>query len=65
MSNIRDLIDVKVYEEFSKLLNKKEEKKPWYAMQLTYSQILRTYLLMLLAYPFLGPLVKWAVLKMW
>lgn len=64
MSNVRDLIDVKLYEELSKLL-KKEEKKPklWYDMQLTGGQLVKVYLLMLLAYPFLGPLVKMLLQK--
>lgn len=64
MSNVRDLIDVKLYEELSKLLKKEEKKpKPWYDMQLTGGQLVKVYLLMLLAYPFLGALVKMLLQK--
>lgn len=65
MSGTKELLELEILKQYKDLIKKEEKKKPWYDMQLTAGQLIKSYLLMLLAYPFLGPLVKWAVLKMW
>lgn len=65
MSTTKDLINIELLKQVRELTKKEEKKKPWYDMQLTAGQLIKAYLFMLLSYPFLGPLVKWAVLKMW
>lgn len=66
MSGTKELLELEILKQYKELLKKEEKKpKPWYDMQLTAGQLIKIYLLMLLSYPFLGPLVKWAVLKMW
>lgn len=64
MSGTKELLELEVLKQYKELLKKEEKKpKPWYDMQLTGSQLVKVYLLMLLAYPFLGPLVKMLLQK--
>jgi hypothetical protein len=64
MSGTKELLELEVLKQYKELLNKEKPKpKPWYDMQLTPGQLIRVYLLMLLAYPFLGPIYKMLLQK--